>query len=105
MANDYTRKTRSPQDTLKSMVSGRFLQIDGGTTTPISVVPAGIGCSLIRVVLNTNGATLNVKSGSRQIANIASDAPEGDFDYGVYCENGLTVQASGAGDWTIVYDR
>lgn len=103
MAGDYSKENQSDNKSLKNLTSARFVNIDGSTTNPVPVFTGG--GRLIRITLNTNGATLNVKSGSRQIANITLDAPEGTFDYGVYCENGLTYQASGAGDWTLVFDR
>ena len=97
---DYSKKTKSDNKHLELGTSAKFVYIDGSVTAPVVVSTTGV--SLLRVILNTNGATLNLKSGSRQIGTIASDAPEGPFPYGIYCENGLTYQASGALDVTLV---
>lgn len=101
---DYKRKIQSENKHLGNLTSGQFVHIDGSVTTPVNVGPADVGRRLSRVILNTNGATLNLKSGSRQIGTIASDAPEQTFWYGIYCENGLTYQASGALSATLVFD-
>lgn len=103
MAGDFSKKTQTSNASLADLTGARFAYIDGSSTAPVNITTQG--CRLIRIILNTNGATLNVKSGSRPIANIALDAPEGTFDYGIYCENGLTYQAGGAGDWTLVFAR
>jgi hypothetical protein len=97
---DYSKKTKSDNKHLELGTSARFVYIDGSVITPVVVSTTGV--SLLRVILNTNGATLNLKSGSRQVGTIATDAPEGPFPYGIYCENGLTYQASGAIDATLV---
>lgn len=98
---DFSKKTQSAGQSLQNLTGGKFVNIDGSDTTPITVFPTG--GRLIKVILLTNGATLNLKSGSRQIGTIASDAPEQTFDFGIYCENGLTYQASGALSATLVF--
>jgi hypothetical protein len=100
MAN-YKDRVKSPDLQLSNMTSANYTYIDGGVTTPIVVSPTA--CSLIRVILATNGATLNLKSGSRQINTIASDAPEHGEDYGIWCADGITVQAGGALSACIVW--
>lgn len=99
---DFKRKTKSDNGILNSLTGARYVHIDGSVTTLVSVLTTG--CRLIRVVLNTNGATLDLKSGSRYIARIPNDAPEGDFDYGIYCEDGISYVAGGAGSWTLIFD-
>lgn len=105
MAGDYGKKVQADNHHLANLTSARNVHIDGSVTTPISVVATGTGCRLLRVVLNTNGATLRIRSGSDVIANIALDAPEQTFNYGIYCPNGLIYEAGGVGDWTLVYGR
>lgn len=102
---DYSKKTQTLVQGMANQNSARFVHIDGSVTTPQTVVATNNGCRLLRVILNTNGATLRVRSGSDVIANIALDAPEQTFPYGVYCANGLIYEAGGAGDWTLVYDK
>jgi hypothetical protein len=98
---DYSRKHQG----LTGQDAGRFVHIDGSVTTPITVLASTLGGKLKRVVLNTNGATLRVRSGSEVICNIALDAPEQVFEYGVYFANGLIYEAGGALDATLVFDR
>lgn len=99
---DYTRKTSSDNKHLSTLSSARFIHIDGSNTNPITI--RSVGGRLLRVILNTNGATLTLKDGpSEVIGIIATDAPEGTFNYGVYCDNSIVVQASGAIDATIVF--
>lgn len=101
---DFTRKTQSDNKHLANQTSAKYFYVDGGVTTPQTVIPSGAGGRLLRVILNTNGAVITLKNGSRFVGEIATDAPEGPFPYGVYCENGLTVQASGACSATVVFD-
>lgn len=97
---DYARKVQSDNEHLSQLTSARFVKVDG-STTPQTVVTSG--ARLLRVVLNTNGATILLRTGSRQIGTIALDAPEGTFNYGVYCENGIQVETGGAVDATLVF--
>lgn len=99
---DWKKKTQSDNKHLGDLTGAQFVHIDGSDVTPINIFAAG--GRLLKVIVNTNGATLNLKSGSRQIGNIALDAPEGELNYGIYCENGLTVQAGGVGSFTVVFD-
>ena len=99
---DYTRRTSSDNKHLSTLSSARFIHIDGSVTTPITI--RATGGRLLRVILNTNGATLTLKDGpSEVIGLIATDAPEGTFHYGVYCDTSIVVEASGALDATIVF--
>jgi hypothetical protein len=101
---DFSRKIKSDNSHLACLTSARFVHIDGGVTTPVTI-PSTEAKNLLRIVLNTNGSTLLVRTGSRVVASIASDAPEQTFDYGVYCENGITYEAGGALSATLVFDR
>lgn len=100
---DYSGRIQSTNEHVSQLTSARFVWVDGSVTTPVTVVPNTKGCRLLRVMLNTNGATLKLRSGSRVIANIALDAPEATFNYGVYCPDGLIYEAGGALDATIVF--
>jgi hypothetical protein len=102
---DFGKKVQADNSALSNLTSARFVWIDGSVTTPQTVVAANTGCRLLRVILNTNGATLKVRTGSRVVATIASDAPEQTFNYGVYCENGLIYEAGGALDATLVFGK
>ncbi len=97
----YGKKTQSANAHLANLTTARFYSVDGSNTNQVTIVPGA--CRLVRVTLNTNGSTVTLKDGSRGIAVIALDAPEGTFDYGIYCENSLTVQAGGSVDATVVF--
>jgi hypothetical protein len=99
---DFNKKIQSENRHLENLTSARFYYVDGSVTTQQTIINGA--CRLVRCVLNTNGATITLKDGTRTIAVIASDAPEGPFDYGLYIENKLTVQANGAVDATVVFD-
>jgi hypothetical protein len=62
---------------------------------------------LLRVILNTNGGTVTLRNGtggaSDVIGIIALDAPEGSFNYGVFCPNGIYVDTGTVVDCTIVF--
>lgn len=98
----FDKKLQSDNAHLGNLTGARFVHVDGSVTTPITVrATAG---RLLRVILNTNGATLTLRDGNSEvIAIIASDAPEGPFPYGVYFDQSLQVIASGALDATIVF--
>ena len=83
-----------------NLTSARLKHVDGGSGTVINQ-PA----RLLRVILNTNGATLTLKNGAQEvIAVIAADAPEGVFPYGVWCNSSIRFETGGAVDATIVFD-
>lgn len=105
MAATYGKKAQTSNSALVSMTSARYIHVDGTVTTPLAIIPSGNGGRLLRVILNTNGATLRIRSNSNVIANIALDAPEQTFNYGVYVNDGLIVEAGGVLDATIVFDR
>lgn len=98
----YASKTQSDNSSLSNLTGARFVHIDGSVTTPITVRPSA--GRLLRVILNTNGATLTLRDGSSEvIGTIATDAPEGTFNYGIYCDTSIVVQASGALSATVVF--
>jgi hypothetical protein len=99
----YT-KVQSDNKHLQNMGSAQFVHLDGSTASN-PVVPSTDSCSLLRVILNTNGNAATIRSGSRVIGVIANDAPEGTFHYGVWCPDGITVDCAGAVSLTIVFDN
>lgn len=102
MAVSYGKKVQSDNKHLEDLANAQYKHVDGSVTTPVTVSTSA--CNLGRVILNTNGATVTLKSSTDVIAIIASDAPEGTFNYGLYCANGLTVTCGGATDATIVFN-
>ena len=101
---NFSKKTQTDNTHLGNLTSARYLHVDGSVTTSILVRNAP--GRLLRVVLNTNGATITLRNGTggEVIGIIASDAPETTFNYGIYFNDSLRVQCGGAVDATIVYD-
>lgn len=87
---------------LSNLTTARFLHIDGSKTSGTVInQPA----RLLRVVLNTNGATVTLKNGAQEVVGIiASDAPEQTFNYGIWCNSSIRFECSGVVDATIVFD-
>lgn len=100
---DYKKNVQSENKHLSNGTSARFVHIDGSVTT-LQTARSSAG-RLLRVILNTNGATLTLRNGTEVIGIIALDAPEGTFNYGVYCNDSIKYQASGALDATLVFDE
>lgn len=99
---DYGKKIQSGDAHLANGTTARFVHIDGSVITPITVRP-GAG-RLLRVIINTVGGTLTLKNGTEVIAVLSATAGPGTFNYGVYCNNSIVVQASATMDATIVFD-
>lgn len=99
----FGKKAQTSNSSLGNLTSARFVHIDGSDTT-LKTARSTAG-RLLRVILNTNGATLTLRNGTEVIGIIASDAPEQEFNYGVYCNDSIKYQASGALDATLVYEQ
>lgn len=105
---DYTKKTQTDNKHLSNLTSARFYHIDGGQAS--KVVRAGKG-RLLSVTMNTKGLAFVVRDGivannGAVVANFATTSPEGTYDYGIYCPNGITVDnVSGSGSATLVFDE
>ena len=98
---DYSKKVQSDNKHLANTTSARYRHIDGSVTTPVVVRPAA--GRLLRVVLNTTGATIILKDGTDVIGVISSTATTGTYNYGVYCNTNITATASTTCDATIVF--
>lgn len=96
----YGNKVQSDNKHLANSTTARFAHPAASSTT---VVRASAG-RLLRVVLNTNGGTVTLRNGSDVIGIIALDAPEGTYNYGIYCNNNITVDTGATVDCTIVFD-
>lgn len=95
MAN-YKSRTQSGNKNAQDLVSAQYVLIDGSSTL-VTVQPTTAGARLIRVVNNTKGLSLNIRSGSRVIGTIGTAVAEGSFTYGVYCDSGIQVDVGGSG--------
>lgn len=94
-------KTQDTNTHASNATTARFKHVDGGSG---QVLPAGFPGRLLRVILNTNGATLTLKNGASEVvAIIALDAPEQTFNYGVWCSKDIRFETGGAVDATIVF--
>ena len=99
---DYKRKVQSADKSLLNLTSARNVHVDGGAAL-VAPVALGTGCRLLRVVNNTKGLSLNIRTGSRVIAIIGTGALEGTYDYGIYCDNGIQIDVGGSGSATVVF--
>lgn len=98
----FQAKTQGDNSHLGNLTGARFVHIDGSNTNPITV--RSTAGRLLRVILNTNGSTLTLRDGASEVIGIiASDAPEGTYNYGVYCDTSIVVQAGGSVDATLVF--
>lgn len=97
----YATRTKSDNKHLSDLTGAKWVHIDGSDITlkTVSIVPK----RLLRVVLNTNGATLTLRNGTEVIGIIALDAPETTYYYGIYCNDSIKYQAGGALDATLVF--
>lgn len=96
----FGKKIQSENNHLANLTSARFAHVPASTTTTVRD-SAG---RLLRVILNTNGGGVTLRNGSEVIAIIASDAAEGTFDYGIYCNTSIIVETGATADVTIVFD-
>lgn len=99
---DYGKKTQSDNRHLANLTSGRFVHIEGSAAL-VTVLGITSGGRLLRVVNSTKGLSLNIRSGSRVVGTIGTGSPEGTYNYGVYCENGIQVDVGGSGSATLVF--
>ena len=94
-------RTAADNKHMEGLTSGRFVHVPASQTNYVVRATSG---RLLRVILNTNGGTVTLKNGySEVIGIIASDAPEGTFNYGVYCGNGIYVDTGATADCTVVF--
>jgi hypothetical protein len=102
MAGNYSNKVQSDNKHLANQTSARFVHIDGAQAL-VTVEPATSGCRLLRVINNSKGLALNIRTGSRVIGTLATTTIEGTYSYGVYVPNGIQVDVSGTGSATLVF--
>lgn len=95
----FSKKTQSDNAHLANGTSARYIHPPVSSTTTARTTPG----RLLRVILNTNGGTVTLRDGSDVIGIIAADAPEGTFDYGVYCNSSIIVETGATVDCTVVY--
>lgn len=91
---DYKKRTQGTNKNTQDLVGAQFILIDGSAAL---VTLGTTGARLIRVVINTKGLSLNIRTGSRVIGTIGTAVVEGSLMYGVYCENGIQVDVGGSG--------
>jgi hypothetical protein len=99
---DYSKKTQGIDRHLANLTSARYVHIDGSSAL-VTVLATTSGGRLLRVINSTKGLSLNLRSGSRVVGTIGTGSPEGTYNYGVYCENGIQVDVGGTGSATLVY--
>lgn len=98
----FGKKTQFDNSHLANLTSARFTHIDGSVAL-VTVVASTTGCRLLRVINNTKGLSLVLRTGSREIGVLGTGSAEGPYPYGVYCESGIQVDVGGTGSATIVW--
>lgn len=94
-------RTAGDNKHLESLSSARYLHVVASQTNLAVRTTEG---RLLRVILNTNGGTVTLKNGAAEVIGIiASDAPEGTFNYGIWCRNGIYVDTGATTDCTVVF--
>jgi ApbE superfamily uncharacterized protein (UPF0280 family) len=94
-------RTETDNKHLENLTSARFVHVPASQTDLVVRATAG---RLLRVILNTNGGTVTLRNGDSDVIGIiALDAPEGTFNYGVYCSNGIQVDTGTVVDCTVVF--
>lgn len=96
----YGKKIQSENKHLENLTSARYVHVPASTTQTVRNT-AG---RLLRVILNTNGGTVTLRDGSDVIGIIALDAPEGTFNYGVYCNTSIVCETGSTSDVTVVFE-
>lgn len=96
---DYSKRTKSDNRHLSDLTGAKWVHPQASATT---TVRASAG-RLLRVVVNTNGGTITLRNGTEVIGIIANDAPEGSYNYGIYCNNSIVVETGATVDCTIVF--
>lgn len=100
---DYKKRTQSTNKNTQDAVGAQFVLVDGSSAL-VTVEPTTVGCRLIRIVNNTKGLSLNIRSGTRVIGTIGTAVVEGPFMYGVYCDSGIQIDVGGSGgNATVVF--
>lgn len=100
---DYKQKTQSLIQGMASQNSAKFVHIDGSAAL-VTVLATTLGGRLLRVIVNTKGLSLNIRTGTRVVGVIGTAVPENTYNHGVYCENGIQVDVGGSGgSVTLVY--
>ena len=97
----FTKKVQSSTKHLSNLTTARYSHVPASTTR---TVRSSAG-RLLRVILNTNGGVVLLRNGSDVIASIAADAPEGTFDYGVFCDTSIICETGATCDVTVVFDE
>jgi ApbE superfamily uncharacterized protein (UPF0280 family) len=93
-------RTQGDNQHLEDLTSAEFVHVTASETD--KVIRSGAS-SLLRVILNTNGGTVTLRNGDSDVIGIiASDSPEGTFNYGIFCPNGIQVDTGSTVDCTIV---
>jgi hypothetical protein len=100
---DYKRRIKSDNQNAQDVVGANYVLVDGSTAL-VTVVPTTTGCRLLRVINNTKGLSLNIRSGPRVVGTIATTSAEGPYPYGVYCDSGIQIDVAGSGgNATVVF--
>lgn len=97
-------RTATDNSHMAGLTSARYVHVPASSTNFTIRASAG---RLLRVILNTNGGIVTLRNGTGGLSDvvgiIALDAPEGTFNYGIYCPNGIYVDTGATADCTVVF--
>lgn len=94
-------RIQSNNKNLEDLTGAQFKRLPVSATTTVRNT-AG---KLLRVIVNTNGGTVTLRNGPEVIGVIAADAPEGTFNYGIYCNDSIVAETGATVDATVVFSR
>lgn len=102
MAGNFSKKTQEGNKHQANLTSAQFVHFDGTTAKPVDIANPR---RLLRIIVCTKGVAFTVRSGSRQIGVFSTTSAEGTYNFGEYCENGLTIDGvSGTGSVNVALD-
>lgn len=91
---------KSDNSLMGMVASARWKRLPPSDTTTVRSTPG----TLVRIVLLTNGGTVTVRNGSEVLGVIATDAPEGTYTFGAYCNNSIICETGATVDALVVFD-
>lgn len=95
-------KIRSESGYHQSQTGARYTYVPASTGKTITTS----GASLLRVILLTNGGVVTIKTTKGEvIGNIALDAPEQSFPFGIYLQDGIRVETGATCEVLVAWEK
>lgn len=95
-------KIRSASGHLQAQTGAKYTYVPASTSKTIT----SSGASLMRVILLTNGGVVTIKTTKGEvIGNIALDAPEQTFNFGIYLKDGIRVETGATCEVLVAWEK